>query len=193
MKAKANASRRLGALLFLWAAVTGGMLALTACYGENCNGSSGGYGNKPGEGRMIDENTWESSPMDGKWLHFSSGHIWFFEVPELGERTPFRVETYLSPVEDPNVFHPERAPSNFTMGGGNLAELSGVGPNRFIVRNGTCAEYFVRVVVEVPPRPDSIAPGTVGGVDASVDAGADASDAGVDSGDDSGASDAATD
>ena len=177
------------ALVGIWAAVTGGMFALAACYGENCNNTSGGFGNKPGEGRMIDENTWESSPIDGKWLHFSSGHIWFFEVPALGDRIPYSIETYISPVEDPNVFRTDRAPANFTMGGGNLAELSGVGPNRFVVRNGTCAEYYVRVVVQVPPKPTDIVPGT-------GDAGMDASDpeAGSDAGvNDAAASDAASD
>ena len=182
-------TRRLVALVALWASVTGGMLALSACYGENCNGTSGGYGTKPGEGRMIDENTWESTPMDGKWLHFSSGHIWFFEVPALGDRIPYSIETYISPVEEPN-----KSPSNFTMAGGNLAELSGVGSNRFVVRNGSCAEYFVRVVVQVPARPESNAPGTPGDVDAGIDA----SDAGVDTGADaadldSGVIDATTD
>jgi hypothetical protein len=190
-------NRRLGALLFLWASVTGGMLALTACYGENCTGTSGGYGTKPGEGRMIDENTWESTPQNAKWLHFSSGHAWFFEVPALGDRIPYRIETYVTPVEEPFPTEPGKVPNNAALAAGNLAELSGIGPNRFIVRNGTCAEYFVRVVVQVPPRPEAIAPGTPGDVDASVeasvDAGADASDAGVDSGDDAGASDAATD
>jgi hypothetical protein len=183
-------NRKLLVLGALWAAVTGGALALPGCYGENCNGTSGSYGNKPGEGRMLDANTWESSPIDGKWLHFSSGHAWFFEVPAFGDRTPFRIETYISPVEEPNVFRPDKAPSNFTMGGGNLAELSGVGPNRFTVRNGTCAEYFVRVVAEVAPRPEDVVPGSPGVVDASAEAG----DAGVDSSvDDSGANDAATD
>lgn len=164
-------SKKLLALLVLWAAVTGGMLAMPGCYGRNCDGTSGGYGLKPGEGRMLDEDTWESSPIDGKWLHFPSGHIWFFEVPALGERTPYSIETYISPVQDPNVFVPGRAPSNFTQAGGNLAELSGVGPNRFVVRNGSCAEYYVRVVVQVPPKPESIAPGTPGEQDAGVEAG----------------------
>lgn len=188
-------NRRLLALVVLWVAVTGGMLVMPGCYGRNCEGTSGLYGMKPGEGRMIDENTWESSPMDGRWLHYSSGHIWFFEVPALGDRTPYRVETYLSPIEEPNVFKPDRAPSNFTIAGGNLAELSGVGPNRFVVRNGTCAEYFVRVVVEVPPRPTQIAPGTPGDVDASASAGDAGDDAAgnTDADVDSGVTDAAND
>jgi hypothetical protein len=183
-------NRTLVALGILWAAVTGGMVALPGCYGHNCDASTGVYGTKPGEGRMIDENTWESSPMDGKWLHFSSQHIWYFEVPALGDRTPFRIETYISPVEDPNHTF-----SNFTMAGGNLGELSGVGPNRFVVRNGTCAEYFVRVVVEVPPKPTEIAPGTAGEVDASVEAGDAGDDAAVtaDADVDSAVTDAATD
>jgi hypothetical protein len=178
-------NRTLVALVVLWASVTGGMLALPGCYGENCNGTAGSYGSKPGEGRMIDENTWESTPMEGKWLHYSSGHAWFFEVPALGDRTPYSIETYISPVEEPN-----RSVSNFTMAGGNLAELSAVGSNRFVVRNGSCAEYFVRVVAHVPARPTDDVPAAV---DASVDASDAGADAANDSGADSGSTDAATD
>jgi hypothetical protein len=81
------------------------------------------------------------------------------------------------------------------MAGGNLSELSGVGPNRFVLRNGTCAEYFVRVVVEVPPKPTQIAPGSPGEVDASAEAGDAGDDASisVDADVDSGVADAATD
>ena len=179
-------NRKLFALGILWASVTGGMLAMPGCYGRNCDGTFGGYGSKPGEGQMIDENTWESSPMNGKWLHYSSQHAWFFEVPALGDRTPHSIEVYISPVEEPSPLG--RPGNNFSPAGGNLAELSGVGPNRFNVRNGTCAEYYVRVVAEVPPRPDSVAPGTPGDVDASIEAGI--ADAGVN---DSAASDAETD
>jgi hypothetical protein len=186
-----NASkRRLLVLAVLWAVVTGAMLIVPGCYGENCNGSAGNYGVKPGEGRMIDENTWESTPIDGKWLHFSSGHIWFFDVPALGDRIPYHITTYISPIEEPNTFGPDKPVGNFTVAGGNLAELSGVGPNRFVVRNGTCAEYFMRVVAEVAPRPGTVAPGNAGEVDAGVVAG----DAGFDASvGDSGPSDAATD
>jgi hypothetical protein len=178
---------RLYALGALWVGVTAGMLAMPGCYGENCNATSGAYGREPGEGRMIDANTWESSPIDGKWLHFPSQHIWYFDVPAWGDRKPFNVLPYISPVEDPNVFHPERAPQNFTSGGGNLTELSGVDTNRLVVRNGTCAEYFLRVVVELPPKPDEVPPPA-----AQVDASTDASDAGGDAAND-GSTDAATD
>jgi hypothetical protein len=168
---------KLVALGTLWASVTVAMLVMPGCYGANCDATSGSYGREPGEGRMIDENTWESSPMDGKWLHFPSQHIWFFEVPAWGDRMPYDIETYLSPVEDPNVFHPERPPNNFTLVGGNLAELSGVSNNHMVIRNGTCAEYFLRTTVKLPPKPAST---TTTEVDASVDA----SDAGNDAGTD---------
>lgn len=163
--------RRLFALGALWAIVTLAMLIAPGCYGRNCDGTSGTYGREPGEGAMIDEDTWESTPIDGKWLHFSSGHTWFFDVPAFGERKPFKIQTYISPIEEPNVYGAGKPSGNFSEGGGNLTELSGVDKNRLVVRNGTCAEYFLRVVVELPPKPTGvIAP-------ADVDASADASDA----------------
>lgn len=172
-------SRRAIVLAALWASVTAAVAIVPGCYGRNCDGSAVTFGDKPGEGRMLDENTWESAPIDGKWLFYPGARIYFFNVPALGDRKPYDIRAYLSPVEDPNVFHTDRPPSNFTLGGGNLAELSGVDTNRFVVRNGTCAEYWMRVVVDLQPRP----PAPVSTVDASDDGG-DVFDASTDAGTD---------
>lgn len=172
--------RRAIVLAAVWASVTAAIAIVPGCYGRNCDGSTENFGDKPGEGRMIDEDTWESAPIDGKWLFYPGARIYFFNVPALGDRKPYDIRAYLSPVEDPNVFHPERPPNNFTLGGGNLTELSGVDRNRFVVRNGTCADYWMRVVVNLEPRPPAATtpPSTVdGGNDAGTDA---SSDAGTD-------------
>lgn len=170
----------------LWAIVTGAVAVVPGCYGRNCDGSVDNFGDEPGEGRMIDENTWESAAIDGKWLFFPGARIYFFNVPALGDRKPYQITPYLSPVEDPNVFHPERAPANFANGGGNLTELSGVDRNRFVVRNGTCADYWLRVVVDLEPRPpEATLPPTDASVEASSDASTDATtDASTDAGTD---------
>lgn len=184
--------RRLVGLAVLWAAVTTAVALVPGCYGQTCDGSSEGFGRGEGEGHMIDEDTWESAPIDGKWLFFPGARIYFFDVPALGDRKPQVILPYISPVEDPNVFHTDRPPANFTIGGGNLSELSGVGNGRFVVRNGTCADYWLRVVVHLEPRPplpdggvppplpdEAGAPDDAGVTDSgTTDAGADAAEAG---------------
>lgn len=174
--------RRGLALFALWGVATATIVAVQGCYGNNCGGGISSYGRGPGEGRMLDENTWESSPEDGVWLGFPGDHLYFFEVPQLGDRKPMVILPYISPVKNPNVADPSRPPSNFTLGGGNLSEISGIDKNRFNIHNGTCADYFLRVVVMVEPRPPQ--------PPAPVDAGADASDAAVN---EDAAADAATD
>ena len=180
-------SRRALILATVWASITGALLAVPGCYGRNCESSVASYGADAGQGRLIDEDTWESSPQDGAWLPFPAAQIYFFEIPALGDRRPQVILPYISPIADPNVVVAGRPPSNFTLAAGNLAELSGVGPNRFAIRNGTCADYFLRVVVSLEPRPPRAEPEAI--ADASADAEpVDAGDAGAD-----GASDASSD
>ena len=188
-----NGRRKVAALGGLWLAVTVAMLAAPGCYGQHCEGTTGTYGNKPGEGNMIDENTWETTAIDCKWLHFSSRHSWFFDVPAFGDRKPYLVVPMISPIEEPMVYGADKPIGNATIGGGNLTEITGIDRNRFNVTNGTCAEYFIRVVAFLPPKGDPVAPIV------EVDASADASDAGADSagtadsGADADAGDASTD
>lgn len=177
-------NRRLLVLAALWAAVTAAVAIVPGCYGRVCEGSTATFGRGPNEGRMIDEDTWESAPMDGKWLFYPGARLWVFDVPALGERKPIHIFPYISPIEEPNVFGPDKPVNNFTLAGGNLAELSGVNVNRFAVRNGSCADYFLRVVVELEPRPpqppNAADPDSGASVAPDVDGGADASDAGSD-------------
>ena len=41
---------------------------------------------------MIDENTWESGPMDGTWLSFPRQRAYIFDIPALGGRVPYSPE-----------------------------------------------------------------------------------------------------
>lgn len=173
-----SGGRRVALLGAIWAVVTGGALAVPGCYGRNCEGDVKFFGAQPGEGRMIDENTWESSPVDGRWLPYPRQRVYVLDIPELGGRTPQLVLPYISAAEDPLN---QRA--NWTLAGGNLSELFGVRPNGLDVKNGTCADYNLRLVVVAAPFPPE--PSADGGVatpvvDASVvDAsGGDAGDGG---------------
>jgi hypothetical protein len=165
-------------LALAWLAITVAVISASGCYGDNCLGEVVIYGAKPNEGRMIDENTWESSAQDGTWLPFPRARSYLFDLRQLGDRQPEIVLPYISPVERPN-----QQPSNFTLGGGNLSEISGAAKNRVNVRNGTCADYYLRLVVVASPRPPAAGP--------SPDASADA--AGGDGGAGGGGSDASTD
>ena len=170
------------ALVFglFWAAVTAAVALVPGCYGRTCEASGETYGTEPGEGRMIDADTWESSQIDGKWLFYPGARVWGFEVLAWGDRRPVEIDAYVSASEAPHS--PDTAFGQSAKAGGNLAELSGIGQNRLVIRNGTCAQYWLRVVVHLEPRPPqgAVPPPSM---DAGVDAGADASDAATDAGD----------
>lgn len=142
------ARRRVVALGALWAVATGAIVAIQGCYGRVCEGSVAFFGGAPGEGRMIDENTWESVPIDGQWLHFPGARIYAFDIPQLGGRAPGVILPYLSPSPEPL-----KTGQSFTLGSGNIAELYNVRGDHVEVRNGTCAEYYLRLVVEADPFP----------------------------------------
>ncbi len=158
-----------------------------ACLTRACDPSQELYGLKEGEGRLLDEDTWESSPLDGKWLPYPHQRTWvLFYGAYMKGRTPSSVEVFLSADERPN-----QAGSNFTQGGGDVVKMYNVTSDSMGLVNGTCADYFVRVVVKAPRFPAEAGAGAIdagaaaspadGGADASLDdARADASDAGLD-------------
>ncbi|MBS2020087.1 MAG: hypothetical protein JST00_44920 [Deltaproteobacteria bacterium] len=152
-------------LVALWAIVMIAVVSASGCYGRNCEGDVVTYGRNLGEGRMVSADKWESMPFDAKWLPFPRQRVWVFEMKDLGLRTPFDVNVYLSAQED---FVAEDG--NFTPGGGNLTEISGIGPGRMTVKNGTCADYYLRVVAEASPQPPSSTPATPGDAGTTTDA-----------------------
>lgn len=154
------ARRRLAVLAGLWILVSGAIFSMQGCYGRICEPSLQFFGTKAGEGRMIDENTWESAPVDGPWLHFPGARTWVFDIPALGGRKPDVVIPYVSAVAE----HTKSGQSS-TIGSGNIAELYGTSLDHVDVRNGTCAEYYLRVVVVAapfPPQPPVAVPGDAG-------------------------------
>lgn len=133
----------------------------------------------PGSGRLIDANTWESGPIDGEWLRYDHRMLLVLDTSLLGTRIPTSVLVYIS--ADPRPLQG----GTFTIGGGNVADITVPGPGAIYVKNNSCAEYYARVVVQAAPlEPDGGAP----------DAGADAPDgASASDGGDAGPSDAGAD
>ncbi|MBX3191779.1 MAG: hypothetical protein KF819_32615 [Labilithrix sp.] len=155
----------MGALVALWATVMLGVGLASGCYGRNCEGEVLAFGSKPGEGRLINADTWASGPMDGRWLPFPRQRVWVFDLKDLGDRIPQFPMPFVSAQEDPVLLD-----GNFTVGAGNIAEISAVGPGRIAVRNGTCADYYLYLVVTASPLPGATSSGAVPEADASTDA-----------------------
>jgi hypothetical protein len=137
------------AFVGLWIVVTAALFLAPGCYGRNCEGDAMGYGSLPGQGRMLDDTTWESSPIDGAWLHFPRQRYYFFDIPELGGRLPSVVIPTLSAVQVPDDG------GDSTLGAGNIALLLNYHPNHVEVKNDTCSDYYLRLVILVPPLPPS--------------------------------------
>jgi hypothetical protein len=142
------AEARTIAALAVWAIVVGGVGLGSGCYGHNCDGDVQVYGRNPNEGELVNADTWESSPIDGDWIPFTKQRLWIFVMRDLGDRTPYKIDTFISAEKNPHA-----ANGNWTLGSGNLSEQSGVGPGTIAVKNDTCADYYIRVVAEASPRP----------------------------------------
>ncbi len=89
---------------------------------------------------------------------------------------PHDITPYISAQENPNT----DPGGNFVPGAGNLTEIFGIGNGQFIVKNGTCADYFIRVTAEAPPRPPAPAPAPAPVGDAAAPAPAPLPEAGTD-------------
>ena len=168
--------RRVLALGALWVSISAGALAAPGCYGRNCEGGLEFYGAETEQGRMVDENTWESGPMDGAWLPYPRQRAYIFDIRALGGRTPYSVEPYISASPEPM-----KNGGNATVGSGNLALLANVSPNRVDIRNDSCSDFYLRLVVHVRPQEPALPPEDDGGADAGTADAAD-DDAGNDGG-----------
>jgi hypothetical protein len=153
--------RRVAALVGLWAAVVSGAALFSGCYGHICDGDVQVYGRNAGEGRLLSADLWESGPINGTWLAFPKQRAWIFDLTSLGsDRLPQVIVPYVSADSDG---------SSYTIAAGNLAEQSQVANGRVVIKNGTCADYYLRVVVEAAPRPPLAAAATP--ADAGAEAG----------------------
>jgi hypothetical protein len=139
---------RIAALAAFWVAVTGAIAFSSACYTHNCDADVKEYGVDAGEGRMLDENTWESNAVDGPWLPFPRQRFYSFDLHQMGNRIPAIVLPYVSAQSNPKA-----EGGNFTLGSGNLTEISAADVSHVTIHNGTCADYYLRLVVEAEPLP----------------------------------------
>jgi len=144
---------RLLTCLALWLVVSIVVVLAPGCYGQNCEGGAESFGSEITEGQMVTADVWESSGQLDKWLWFPRQRAYFFNIHALGGRIPYETIAYLSAEEEPN------RTGHYTLGGGNVALFSGVGPNRVDVRNDTCSDYYLRLVVKVPPFAPALSDG----------------------------------
>lgn len=136
--------------------LVGTLLANEGCLTDACKGS---YARRDvGLGRRLDDDTWESGPIDGDWIPFTRQMQ--LELFHPLNRVPYEVLVWISPEQRP------LNGSNFTLAGGDVATVYKALPDVVSLTNGTCADFYVRVVLRAPRVP-------------SLDAGS-ISDAGID-------------
>ena len=149
----------IGTLAFLTLAIPIVLIA-PGCQGRECE-SDGykDYGYGPGEGHLVDQNTWESTPNNATWLPFGPYHLWGIHPVGLEGRDLVLIQVYYSADPDPND-----PGNNFTTGSGNGATMSVSPDSRTVfVSNGTCAPTYLRVVIVADPLPPTV-PSDDGGV-----------------------------
>jgi hypothetical protein len=148
-------------------------LLMPGCFGRECDGDEKSWGPptdvyqayadaapdalvgsggdpRMSQGHLVDENTWESNAIGDDWLEYLHARALHLYYPQLGGRQPDQVTAYISANVNPN-----KTGDTFTAGGGNVAKFIGVLPGVATVKNDTCADFFVRVIVHVPPYADS--------------------------------------
>ena len=134
-------------------------LTLPGCFTHACEGDviAKPFGEAAGEGHFLDDTTWESMPLDGKWLFFPGGRTWKFRVPawERENRTFVSLAAYVSTAEVPAQVQTSGAADNWTEATGNLTEVSQVSPGNFRIDNATCSDFYVRVVAHAGDARDS--------------------------------------
>ncbi len=100
-------------------------------------------------GRLIDDTHWESAPLAGKWVPFTKNAS--LKVVPLDAATgkrikgsAFRATAWISACEDPTT-----PGCNYALASGNNAEWVYIAnENSFFLKNNTCEDFFVRVVIE---------------------------------------------
>jgi hypothetical protein len=168
--------KRVAAIVGVWAVVMGATSFASGCYGHNCDGDVQNFGRESSQGRLLSADLWESNAIDGEWLPFPKQRVWVFDLTTLGnDRLPQLIVPYVSAEPDP--LHTPGG--NWTIAAGNLAEQSGVANGQVVIKNGTCADYYLRLVVQAAPRPPAATPPPSetpdeAGTDAGNDAGSDA-------------------
>lgn len=139
---------RLLLFITLWLGVAAVIFWVPGCYGHNCDHSEATFGVEAGEGHMVTEDIWESNAYNEPWLPYPRQRFYFFNVAAWGGRAPLIKTPYLSANSMQN-----QGGANNIIGAGNIAEMFGEGPNTLNINNDTCSDYYLRLVVQLPPFP----------------------------------------
>jgi hypothetical protein len=125
--------------------------SVSGCYTHQCDASTRTFVVSDGGG-LIDDNTFETSPVDGAWLAYPGNAVIRISYPmDMGRPMDWFI-SYVGISE-----HPNEAGSNYTIASGGLAEISSSDNAGFSVKNNTCASYFARFVVHFLPRDAGVA------------------------------------
>lgn len=159
--ARVKGPRRLSALClpFVGAAVlAAAAYSSEGCLTDACQESFLDFGKVPGQGNVLDENTWESVPVDGEWQPFphQARVVYFHPLA----RVPYEVLIWISADKNP------LATSNYTLAGGDVAKVYQTRADTVSITNGTCADYYVRVVLRAAPRQPAVDAATDGSLEA---------------------------
>jgi hypothetical protein len=98
----------------------------------------------PCSGRLLDPYTWESNPIHSNWLAYDGQHQWNMTLRDASTNqlirgTIFKITPFVAS---------DRNGADAVLASGNLTEANVIDGATIYVRNDTCANYFVRVVVE---------------------------------------------
>jgi hypothetical protein len=156
---KAGVALGFGLCVALIAAVTAS--TQPACTTHQCDGDFVRFE----QGHMVDPDTWESTPLNARWLDFPGQRRWHIIIPEGRSRRIVSIEPYVSPAASPLTKGPKGETENYTLASGDLCEIEGGENGELLVHNDTCADFYVRVVVRFAREP---APALDAGRDAPI-------------------------
>lgn len=139
-----------------------GVLAALVAAGPGCQDcDTSGVEVKFSQGTTSADRThYESSPVDGEWLHFPPGRR--YQLRHNLREGFLTVQSYVAFPDDRDS---GKSPTSYAEAAGNqvVFETEDVPPDVIQVRNDTCAEFFVRVVADVVPTSGLESIGGAGG------------------------------
>lgn len=95
---------------------------------------------------------YETTPVDGTWLDFPAGRRYKLMHHFGTTKYLYNVSLAFDPHPVPQY---EGGVGNSSPGAGNELIIEDYGADYFQVRNDTCAEYYLRVVLMVDPSADA--------------------------------------
>jgi hypothetical protein len=115
-------------------------LAVSACDCDHEQGSPVLF-----NGGTTQDGLYQTSDWQGPWLHFPGGRRYVLQHG-LG-RSPTQITPYLAFHEYPlDGGDAEDAGSSLSPGSGDTSLIERVDSQQIVIRNGTCSEFFLRVV-----------------------------------------------